>query len=475
MIWVDVEDIFVFAEYGSRRPNGIQRLAFELCQALQARCGDQVGFLRHDRAKTGFVMVEYQALAAVFAGLSQAGEAKAAGPAPAVPLEIVPPPPGGLRRVRRGVLKMLWRLPERVREPVVRVVAAEWEAMRAFVGLARMVRRRAVAMPAGVTAARPVALGVPPAVEDGRFAARVEAGDVLFAPGAAFMHPTYAAMIARARAEFGIRFALLIYDVIPLRRPEYTGIPHALMFKAWVDAVLPLCDRVFAISRSAASETEAYAKSAGVVLRHGVQPIPIGTGFSAAERVAGPLRPLPAPGSYALIVSTIEVRKNHLLLLRVWRRLLDEMPAGQVPKLVFAGGVGWMVADLMQQLENTAYLDGHVVLVEHPSDDELAALYRGCLFTLFPSFYEGWGLPVSESLAFGKPCIISDASSLPEVGGDFARYIDPDDVAGAARVIRATIEDRAGLLAWEARIGRDYRPVPWDATARAVLEALAEP
>ena len=172
-------------------------------------------------------------------------------------------------------------------------------------------------------------------------------------------------------------------------------------------------------------------------------------------------------------MSTIEVRKNHLLLVKVWRRLLAEMPEGEVPTLVFAGRVGWMVADLMQQLENTGYLGGAVALVADPSDAELAALYRGCLFTLFPSFYEGWGLPVSESLAFGKPCIISDATSLPEVGGTLARYIDPEDVAGATRVIRATLEDRAGLAAWEARIGREFRPVAWRETAQAVVEAMA--
>jgi glycosyltransferase involved in cell wall biosynthesis len=145
-----------------------------------------------------------------------------------------------------------------------------------------------------------------------------------------------------------------------------------------------------------------------------VEIIPIGTGFAAmlqAQAVASDR--LPPAGSYALFVSTIEARKNHLLLFRVWRRMLDDMPRDSVPTLVFAGRVGWLVDDLMKQLENTDYLDRKICLIEDVSDAELASLYRGCRFTLFPSLYEGWGLPVTESLAFGKPCLVARNSSLP--------------------------------------------------------------
>ncbi|MDT8349839.1 glycosyltransferase, partial [Roseomonas mucosa] len=93
-----------------------------------------------------------------------------------------------------------------------------------------------------------------------------------------------------------------------------------------------------------------------------------------------------------------------------------------------AGRVGWLVADLMQQLENAEWLGGKIRLVRDPSDEELLALYRGCRFTLFPSLFEGWGLPVSESLALGRPCIASNRTSLPEAGGALARYFDPDDL-----------------------------------------------
>jgi glycosyltransferase involved in cell wall biosynthesis len=206
--------------------------------------------------------------------------------------------------------------------------------------------------------------------------------------------------------------------------------------------------------------------------------VPIGTGFGEAAHCSASARPagLPAPGSYVLFVSTVEVRKNHALLFSVWRKLEDEVRAGvrdaaSVPILVFAGRVGWLVSDLLGQLENTHWLHGKVRLIPDPSDAELRALYRGCLFTAFPSWFEGWGLPVSESLAFGKPCLASCATALPEAGGDLCRYFDPGDVASAHQAIAALLDTPGALAAWEDRVRREFRPVPWSATAAAVLEA----
>ena len=179
--------------------------------------------------------------------------------------------------------------------------------------------------------------------------------------------------------------------------------------------MLPLCDAVFAVSHTTAADMEAYAREQGIRLARPVAPLRLGSERRQPPSVRS--RHLPAPGSYALIVSTIEARKNHLLLFRVWRRMLEEMPSDCVPTLVFAGRIGWLVADLMQQIANTDNLGGKLVIVESPCDTDLASLYHGCLFTLLPSFFEGWGLPVRESLAFGKPCLIAYRTSLPEAGG----------------------------------------------------------
>jgi glycosyltransferase involved in cell wall biosynthesis len=171
-------------------------------------------------------------------------------------------------------------------------------------------------------------------------------------------------------------------------------------------------------------------------------------------------------------VSTVEARKNHVLAFRAWRRLLQELPPDQVPALVFAGRIGWMVDDLMRQIDNAGHINGKLAIVENPDDATLAALYAGARFTLFPSLYEGWGLPVSESLSFGKVCLASSAAAIPEAGGEFCLYHDPDSVTEATALYRRAITEPGLIETLEARIRREYNPVSWSSTARAVLEAL---
>jgi glycosyltransferase involved in cell wall biosynthesis len=232
---------------------------------------------------------------------------------------------------------------------------------------------------------------------------------------------------------------------------------------------------ILTISAATAQDVTSYAQSAELVLRAVPTPIPIGFKKNHAGRLPAGHElssRLPLADSYALVVSTIEVRKNHLLLFRVWRRLLDDMPAELVPTLVFAGQLVWLVADLMEQLHTSRFLNNKIIHIDSPTHQELEALYDGCLFTLFPSLYEGWGLPVMESYAFGRPCIISNTRSLPEAGGSFARYIDSESTTDAYRVIRETLEDRASLRAWRDRARREFKPVEWSQSARAVLKVL---
>jgi glycosyltransferase involved in cell wall biosynthesis len=126
----------------------------------------------------------------------------------------------------------------------------------------------------------------------------------------------------------------------------------------------------------------------------------------------------------------------------------------------------------MRQIANTANLDGKLVIIENPTDAELAQLYQGCLFTLFPSFFEGWGLPVTESLAFGKPCLTSNSTSLPEAGGTLTRRFDAENMGEAYAAIREVIENPAGLARWEAQVRREFTPIAWSTTAQALLDGL---
>jgi glycosyltransferase involved in cell wall biosynthesis len=459
-IWIDVEDLFKYAGFGFR-PSGIQRLEYELCRALNTlpQSKGHVFFVRHDVEQQYLVTVSWEAVETVYTSMTSGSPAELKSTslvarARSAVKEAIRALSPGLRKVvllQIEVLISVTRLIRTRADVVARLLKRRWRHRNGRVSRSRELMNH--------------------------FTATAEPGDILAVFGAAWTVSDFTSCIERATHEKGLRLALLIYDIIPLRRAEWFVERLANDFRTWLDSTLPLADVVLTISAATARDVTQYAQSAKLALRAAPTPIPIGTGFKKSDTSRPPARHelsrrLPPANSYVLVVSTIEARKNHLLLFRVWRRLMEDMPAESVPTLVFAGQVGWLVSDLMEQLHTLKFLDGKIIHVAGPTDQELEALYIGCLFTLFPSFYEGWGLPVTESHSFGRPCVVSNTSSLPEAGGSLARYIDPESTADAYRVIRQTIEDQAGLRAWRDRVRREFKPVEWSQSARAVLKAL---
>ena len=449
-VWFDVEDLFAFVGSGLTRTSGIQRVGLEIYRAAVG-LGADVGFVRFEPGTELFRVVEWGAIAGQFAGQDGRGvireRAKTEGAGP-----------GWLERV-----------PEEIRAPLIGAAASQW-------GVATALGRAGAAALTGALTGALIGPGNAmgravqrreQAREGVAFADVAKAGDTLLVLGSPWER-LYSPAARVLRGERRMRFGVLVHDLIPVRHPEWVDSGIRRLFGPWYADALPHCDVVFANSRHTAGEVEAFRGELGLRRTRAVDVLPMGTGFGVAGEEQG------LQGEYVLVVGTMEARKNHALAVQVWARLLAEeragvRPAGSVPDLVFAGRVGWLVADLVAQLDRTGWLGGRVRLVEAPTDGALRGLYRGSLFTLMPSFSEGWGLPVSESLALGKACVCSDAGALPEAGGRFCRYFDPDDLEAANRAVVSVLDDRAGLAAWEAEIRHAYRAVSWRETAQALL------
>lgn len=470
-LWVDVEDIFAYALH-VKRPSGIQRVAYELQRALVELAPDCVEFIRHGKHNDGFVTVPFASIQALFDDLAATlpqGRHAPVLDAKGLPSEkaTAAPPRSLYHRLRKRASAAL---PQPLRPHAIQLYLRTAETARAAAVFTRAVfsaktwRAQGLALPrlpdAGIEHPQPFRKSAIPADSDW-----------LVVLGSPWSSEDYAGRISQFCEQHGLRFALLVYDIIPLRRPEWVDHGLRCAFHDWFHSVVPLADAVLAISHATARDVENYAKETSLRLPGSIGTIPLGTGGGSPPEPVRTRR-LPVRRSFALIVSTIEIRKNHLLLFRIWRTLAETMPLEEIPTLVFAGRVGWMVQDLMQQLKNTDWLDGKIVLIDSPSDAELETLYDDCLFTLYPSFYEGWGLPVTESLAHGAPCISSNRTSLPEAGGDLAVYFDPDRLEEAVRIVREVIGNPAALEAWRARVAQDFRPIPWTDSARAIIEHL---
>ncbi len=468
-LWLDVEDLF---QYGviNRRPSGIQRLSFELYSQLNLILGSGVKFCRHDPVAGTLRTVPWNMVQEAFMRLL----------AP-LPPDDAPQKPYSLARFSRiaGLRALAERLPPELRVQLSQAYRAQRHALAAQGAALKSGVRAIAAVPAALRAVQdakrragvPAASGVPFRSEDARNAMRP--GDTLGVLGSPWFHPDYAGFVNRIAKARGVGIAVLIYDLIPLVHPEWCDRELVRVFGGWFSSFIPHADTILTISNASAREIERWAARTGTPIALPITTLPIGSGFSTGP--AGADAALPrglGTDPFVLLVSTIEARKNHQLAFRVWRRMLDQVPRRQVPRLVFAGRVGWLVGDLMQQLENCNHLDGMISVITNPSDAELAALYRGCRLTLYPSLYEGWGLPVSESLHFGKVCVASNRTSVPEAGGSFCIYFDPENTDEATQVIlRACTDDRL-IASIEERIRAEFRPTSWRTSAETLLGCI---
>ena len=138
---------------------------------------------------------------------------------------------------------------------------------------------------------------------------------------------------------------------------------------------------------------------------------------------------------YLLMVGTLEPRKNHALAFRALAQLKAE---GWPHCLVAVGGGGWLFDAVQRQVESLQLSDD-VIFAGHVADADLPALYSGADCFLMPSLYEGFGIPVLEAMACGAPVVCSKVSSLPEVAGEAARFIEPLTAEGLADAVRQVL------------------------------------
>lgn len=271
-------------------------------------------------------------------------------------------------------------------------------------------------------------------------------------------------LAARDLHAHGARLVFLLYDLTPVLEAGHTAGVNRL-FERYLHLLLECGSQVPAISKSSRFDLEAFALQRGKTAPGGqVTGLPCGLSPDQYDTSTTPW-----PRNYALFVGTIESRKNHLLALEAWRLLIERHGANAVPDLVCIGRLGWHSDSFLREYVASKGLEGKVsILTNNLSDDELAAFYAHCDFTVYPSRYEGWGLPVSESLAFGKVAVTARNSSLTEAGGDLASYFTTDDIADFVGVIEhdaLNVNRRSEL---ETRIATEFKDIDWDHVAKVI-------
>lgn len=225
----------------------------------------------------------------------------------------------------------------------------------------------------------------------------------------------------------------MVHDLIPLQFPEYNNGKNS-SFKKKIDLMLELSNVIVANSKDTENSVIQYTRANKIRTPYILTAL-LGTELYATKdekNLKLPEEHINKP--YFVIISTIEPRKNHIMLLNIWRRMImtNENTA---PNLIIIGKRGWRCDNVTDMLDDCKVLKGHVFEISNCCDSILQAYLKHSQALLFPSFAEGFGLPIIESLNLSTPVIVSDIPVFHEIAGDIPEYIDPLDTLGWLNMI----------------------------------------
>lgn len=298
-------------------------------------------------------------------------------------------------------------------------------------------------------------------------------GDVLFIPWGEWWDENFIVKLEQLHKS-GAKIVQILHDMSPIVVPQFTNSGNA------VETFPRYCRRVFPIASLILSVSKNSKKDAEVWLRENKLKVPRIEVFRLGEdfKVTKPTPPHEPNfkksglkgNDFIMVVGTIEVKKNHLLLYYVYK--LAKQRGIDLPKVVIVGRLGWLTEATYELMTNDPEVKDKFIFSLNTSDQELAWLFEKCMFTILPSFYEGWGIPIAESVAKGVPCLSSNTSSMVEIAEGIVEHFSPVSTDECLAAIQKWLVP-ANLKAAKARAAK-YKPYSWDESFKTIDAFIKE-
>jgi glycosyltransferase involved in cell wall biosynthesis len=274
--------------------------------------------------------------------------------------------------------------------------------------------------------------------------------------------PDYARQVRR----YGLQPVYFLHDLIPITHPEYGRPGEAERHRMRLATMVSTAQGIVVNSDDTQAALMYYARKQGWRLP------PLAVAPLAPPRLPKPAHAAPFSHSYFVVLGTIEPRKNHLLLLHVWRELVAER--GQnAPRLVLIGQRGWECEQVVDLLERCSALQGFVIELNRCSDAELVTWLAHARALLFPSFVEGYGMPLIEALMLGVPVIASDLPVFREIAGAIPYYLSPLDGLGWKQAILEYAKPDSTVRLEQVERMEGFVAPTWEAHFAVVDELIA--
>jgi len=287
------------------------------------------------------------------------------------------------------------------------------------------------------------------------------------ARGDVYLFPNF----ARWPLFFRSRSIVVIHDLAYLNAPQY--VPPRL--RAYLNKFVPR-----AISNSQMVLAVSETTKQDLITSYGIDPAKIMVASNAVDHsifyprkksdIHGAKQDYGIEGKYIMFTGTIEPRKNIQGVLRAYQALPDKMRNEY--SLVLTGGKGWMDGEITDLITSLRQTGTKVIQTGYVALKDLPALYSGASIFVYPSFYEGFGLPVIEAMACGVPVITSNISSLPEAAGGAGILVDPTNDQAIADAIEIVLADPKRAAAMSAKGIKHSKKFDWAISAAHALEAI---
>ena len=272
--------------------------------------------------------------------------------------------------------------------------------------------------------------------------------------------------------KMGVRPIYFVHDLIPLTHPEYCRPDEQLKHEQRMLRMLNDAEGLIVNSQYTKDETLLFAQ------RQKIACPPIAVAWLASKFQSHQTEAISLTvesiAPYFIALSTIEPRKNHLLLLHIWRKMVEVYGRDAVPKLILIGQRGWECEQVIDLLDRCDQLKGVVIEKNHCTDNELQSLLSSARALLFPSFVEGFGMPLVEALCSGIPVIASDIAVFREIGQNIPEFVDENDGPAWIRLVQAYAQTDSSLRDQQLMRMRDYQPWLWADHFKAVDHFLEQ-